>query len=249
MVLVRHTYNLVDLPIMVAGKSGRPSSGRATARAACRSTRGSSASCPKDPRARLVRRRPTRSSSSLAFAYDSRTKGNAATEIVKYYLQLHFGIKKDYRNFQPPQARQLLPEQLMGVIRAEPARITDWAGQVRRGGLARVRPPAGDLRRPARRDRPGDGLHEQRRAGLGAARGAARRSAAGLMWTGIALIVVRRRDRVRLPLAQDVRLAALRPPARPARPDARDRPRRRRIGALGLDRAARRSSSASSPRS
>jgi cell division protein FtsI/penicillin-binding protein 2 len=36
----------------------------------------------------------------LAFAYDSRTKGNAATEIVKYYLQLHFHIKKEYRNFQ-----------------------------------------------------------------------------------------------------------------------------------------------------
>ena len=33
----------------------------------------------------------------LAFAYDSRTKGNVATEIVKYFLQLHFGIKKDYR--------------------------------------------------------------------------------------------------------------------------------------------------------
>jgi hypothetical protein len=35
----------------------------------------------------------------LAFAYDSRTKGNAATEIVKYYLQLHFHINHDYRNF------------------------------------------------------------------------------------------------------------------------------------------------------
>jgi hypothetical protein len=35
----------------------------------------------------------------LAFAYDSRTKGNAATEIVKYFLQLHFGIKHDFRNF------------------------------------------------------------------------------------------------------------------------------------------------------
>ena len=33
----------------------------------------------------------------LAFAYDSRTKGNVGTEIVKYFLQLHFGIKKDYR--------------------------------------------------------------------------------------------------------------------------------------------------------
>jgi hypothetical protein len=33
----------------------------------------------------------------LAFAYDSRTKGNVATEIVKYYLQQHYGIEKDYR--------------------------------------------------------------------------------------------------------------------------------------------------------
>jgi hypothetical protein len=35
----------------------------------------------------------------LAFAYDSRTKGNVATEIVKYFLQIHYGIKKDLRNF------------------------------------------------------------------------------------------------------------------------------------------------------
>jgi len=33
----------------------------------------------------------------LAFAYDSGTKGNAATEIVKAYLQLHYHIQKDYR--------------------------------------------------------------------------------------------------------------------------------------------------------
>ena len=35
----------------------------------------------------------------VAFAYDSGTNGNVATEIVKYYLQLHYGIEKDYRNF------------------------------------------------------------------------------------------------------------------------------------------------------
>ena len=73
----------------------------------------------------------------LAFAYDSRTKGNAGTEIVKYYLQLHYGIKKDYRNFDLLEARQLLPVELMrtadgrpmGVIRAEPARVSDWAAR------------------------------------------------------------------------------------------------------------------------
>ena len=34
----------------------------------------------------------------LAFAYDSRTRGNVATEIVKYFLQLHYGIKDDFRS-------------------------------------------------------------------------------------------------------------------------------------------------------
>jgi cell division protein FtsI/penicillin-binding protein 2 len=34
----------------------------------------------------------------LAFAYDSRTTSNVATEIVKYFMQLHYGIEKDYRN-------------------------------------------------------------------------------------------------------------------------------------------------------
>ena len=33
----------------------------------------------------------------MAFAYDSRSMGNAATEIVKYFMQLHYDIKKDYR--------------------------------------------------------------------------------------------------------------------------------------------------------
>ncbi len=33
----------------------------------------------------------------LAFANNSRTVGNAATEIVKYFMQLHYGIQKDYR--------------------------------------------------------------------------------------------------------------------------------------------------------
>ena len=43
---------------------------------------------------------PSKTDSQLAivaFAYNSNTKGNAATEIVKYYLQLHFHIQHDYR--------------------------------------------------------------------------------------------------------------------------------------------------------
>jgi hypothetical protein len=33
----------------------------------------------------------------LAFAYDSRTRGNAATEIVKYFLQMHYNLGVDLR--------------------------------------------------------------------------------------------------------------------------------------------------------
>ena len=52
------------------------------------------------------------------------------------------------------------------------------------------------------------------------------------MWAGLAVVIFIARDGLRLPLAQDARLADLRAPARPARPHARDRRRRRRRGPL-----------------
>ncbi len=95
-VLVRHTYNLVDLPIMIAGKSGTAEFGTRDAKGRLPfhswfvgfvpGTRSTATFDSTD--SQLV---------VLAFAYDSRTKGNVATEIVKYFLQLHFGIKNDYR--------------------------------------------------------------------------------------------------------------------------------------------------------
>jgi penicillin-binding protein 2 len=105
-VLIRHTYNLVDLPIVVAGKSG-------TAEFGVRDRQGRLpfhswfvAFVPKDPKVKASDpgglRAVARTDAQLvvlAFAYDSGTKGNVATEIVKYYLQLHFGIEKDLRNF------------------------------------------------------------------------------------------------------------------------------------------------------
>ncbi|HZC33521.1 MAG TPA: penicillin-binding transpeptidase domain-containing protein, partial [Candidatus Bathyarchaeia archaeon] len=105
-VLVRHTYNLVDLPIVVAGKSG-------TAEFGLRDSKGrlpfhswfvgfvpaNPARSASDPTGMKAIDREDSNLVVLAFAYDSRTKGNVATEIVKYYLQLHFGIKHDYRNF------------------------------------------------------------------------------------------------------------------------------------------------------
>jgi len=95
-VTLRHTYNLVDLPIKVAGKSGTAEFGTRDSKGRLPFHSWFVGFVPKDPRhgsfngtgSELV---------ALAFAYDSRTKGNVATEIVKYYMQLHFGIKKDYR--------------------------------------------------------------------------------------------------------------------------------------------------------
>jgi membrane peptidoglycan carboxypeptidase len=104
--VVRHTYNFVDLPVVVAGKSG-------TAEYSVRDSMGRLpfhswfvGFTPKEARKKggdangfeAVSRTDSQLA-FLAFAFDSRTRGNAGTEIAKYFLQLHYGIKKDYRNF------------------------------------------------------------------------------------------------------------------------------------------------------
>jgi penicillin-binding protein 2 len=104
--LVRHTYNLVDLPIVIAGKSGTAEFGQRDKKGRLPFHSWFVAFVPKnpaktagDPSGMKAIDREDSNLIVLAFAYDSRTKGNAATEIVKYYLQLHFNIKHDYRNF------------------------------------------------------------------------------------------------------------------------------------------------------
>jgi penicillin-binding protein 2 len=94
-VTIRHTYNLVDLPIKVAGKSGTAEFGI------------------KDKLGRLpyhswfvgwVNKDPTSADFTktdsklmfLAFAYSSQTIGNAATEIAKDFVQIHFHIHHNY---------------------------------------------------------------------------------------------------------------------------------------------------------
>lgn len=95
-VTLRHTYNLVDLPIKIAGKSGTAEFGTPDSRGRLPYSSFFVGFTPKNERSGSF----DRTDSELvvmAFAHDSRTVGNAATEIVKYYLQLHYGIKKDYR--------------------------------------------------------------------------------------------------------------------------------------------------------
>lgn len=105
-VTIRHTYNLVDLPIVVAGKSGTAEFGTRDAKGRLPYHSWFAAFVPKDPTVQPGDPSGYKAIGGtdselavLAFAYDSRTTGNMATEIVKYFLQLHYGIKKDYRNF------------------------------------------------------------------------------------------------------------------------------------------------------
>lgn len=95
-VTIRHTYNLVDLPIKVAGKSGTSEFGVRDKQGRLPFSSWFVGFVPKDPENGSFEK-PDSQLMVLAFAYDSRTKGNVATEIVKYFLQQHFGIEKDYR--------------------------------------------------------------------------------------------------------------------------------------------------------
>lgn len=95
-VTLRHTYNLVDMPIAVAGKSGTAEFGTKDAQGRLPYHSWFVGWVNKDPKSADF----TRTDSQLvflAFAYSSQTIGNAATEIAKAFLQLHFHIKHDYR--------------------------------------------------------------------------------------------------------------------------------------------------------
>ena len=96
-VTIRHTYNLVDMPVKVAGKSGTAEFGTRDSKGRLPFHSWFVGFVPKNPyKADFTK--PDSELLFLAFAYDSGTKGNAATEIAKAFLQNHFHIKKDYLN-------------------------------------------------------------------------------------------------------------------------------------------------------
>jgi penicillin-binding protein 2 len=97
-VTLRHTYNLVDLPIKIAGKSGTAEFGTPDAKGRLPYSSFFVGFTPKNPRTGSFEDHDSRLI-VMAFAHDSRTRGNAATEIVKYFFQLQYGIKRDYRLF------------------------------------------------------------------------------------------------------------------------------------------------------
>ena len=104
MVVIGHTWNLIDLPIVISGKTGTAQFGTPDRRGVLPFHSWGAFFVPKDPWDKASDphgwKAAQRTDSELAvvvFAYNSGTRGNAATEIAKYYFQMHFDIKKDYR--------------------------------------------------------------------------------------------------------------------------------------------------------
>ena len=94
-VVIRHTGNVVDMPLYVAGKTGTAEFG----------TRKIDGNLPFNswfvgfvsPSGDFAK--TDSQLAILAFTYDtSQSLGNPSTELVKYFLQMHYGIKQDYRN-------------------------------------------------------------------------------------------------------------------------------------------------------
>ncbi len=90
----RHTGNLVELPIKVAGKTGTAEFGVQDKNGVLPYHEWFVGYVPADPFVDDF----TKTNSQLAvlaFVYGANSQGNVATEIVKYYLMLHFKLKGD----------------------------------------------------------------------------------------------------------------------------------------------------------
>lgn len=103
-VLSRHTWNMVDMPIVVAGKTGTAEFGTVGSNGVLNYHEWFVGWVPKDPWKTASDpgglKAIARTDSNLAFiafSYNADTVGNVSTEICKYFLQLYFGIKHDYR--------------------------------------------------------------------------------------------------------------------------------------------------------
>jgi penicillin-binding protein 2 len=104
-ILFWRSYDIFNLPIIVAGKSGTAEFGKRDAQGRLPYHSWFVGFVPKnpwptaaDPDGFKAVARTDSNLAILAFAHDSRTVGNAATEIAKYYLQLRYGLERDFRN-------------------------------------------------------------------------------------------------------------------------------------------------------
>ena len=95
-VTTRHTFNLVDEPLVIAGKTGTAEFGVRNAQGQLPFHTWFVAFVPNFTAEQAGD--PAKTDSQLAvvaFAYNANTKGNAATEIVKYFLQEYYNLGVD----------------------------------------------------------------------------------------------------------------------------------------------------------
>ena len=105
-VVIHHTWNLIDVPLVIAGKTGTAEFGAAGPNGVLPFHNWFVSFVPKDPRPQKgdpngwkAIQRTDSNLAVLVFSYNAGTLGNSATETAKYFYQMHFGIKHDYRNF------------------------------------------------------------------------------------------------------------------------------------------------------
>jgi penicillin-binding protein 2 len=89
----RHTYNLVDLPVEVAGKTGTAEFGVKDKNGKLPYSEWFVGYTPGDPYNGDFSK-PDSQLAVVAFVYGANSLGNVATEIVKYYMMEHYGITR-----------------------------------------------------------------------------------------------------------------------------------------------------------
>jgi penicillin-binding protein 2 len=89
----RHTYNLVDMPIKVAGKTGTAEFGVKDKNGNLPYSEWFVGYVPGDPYNGDFTK-PDSQLAVLAFLYGADSLGNVATEVVKYYLMEHFKLQR-----------------------------------------------------------------------------------------------------------------------------------------------------------
>jgi penicillin-binding protein 2 len=92
-VTTKHTFNLVDLPIKVAGKTGTAEFGVYDAAGRLPYHEWFVGYTPGDP-VNGDFSKPDSQLAVVAFIYGGNTEGNVATEVVKMYMMLHYGLIK-----------------------------------------------------------------------------------------------------------------------------------------------------------
>src|SRR5450759_505735 len=97
----QHTYNLVDLPVKVAGKTGTSEFGIANKYGVMPYHEWFVAYTQGDPYSADFSKTDSQLA-VVAFVYGADSYGDVATEIAKYYLMLHYGLKGDPTSLSTP---------------------------------------------------------------------------------------------------------------------------------------------------